>query len=145
MAAVALFTVDDLALAFGMIVSAPTATEWAAEWFRQYADRIDAAGFFVYEPWWTDEGGPPPDARAGLAGGSLRHPANGAPSYAGLRGWSKEKKFEFLMRFSDVHLDLLTLVSAELSARIREIRRDSESAAARRRENVLRLVEALRD
>jgi hypothetical protein len=116
-----LFTEAELATAFQWLLPDAVASQAAHEWFEQIADDVDEEGRFVYQDW-RELAGLPLDAPSVLAAAP-----KGVPDaeriqrqLAHFAGMSTSMRLEVLMRFSDFHLNLVSLVSAAAAERIRQ-------------------------
>ena len=141
MPATSLFTRDELAAAFGLLLPPELAGRWADEWFERFVDEddLDAAGRFVYRP--LDEEEEPPAVGDESIYDS---PLPDRTGYEYFRDKSDDDVGEYLMSFSDFHLSLVSLVSPELFERVRKARGDSPARADRQRRQMRRIIAAMR-
>ena len=142
-----LFTRAELSAAFALILPASAAADYAHRWFDQFADDEDAAGRYLWDPepfraWATDT----EREAAGLAVGPPRQSPDevGTGGYEVYAGRPDAEKGEFLLRFSDFHLNLVSLVSPELAARVAAGRGDTPAQSARSMRHMRAIVAAMR-
>lgn len=142
MTAVSLFTRDELATAFRLLMSPEAADRWATEWFNRFADEtdVDEHGRYLYRDW--DDESPSDDAI--LSRSQHADPLPGRTGYERFAEEGDDDVGEYLMSFSDFHLNLVALSSSTLNERVRVLRGDSEEKAARRRAQMLRIVDSMR-
>lgn len=134
-----LFTRAELEAAFRLILNPAEAETLADNWFRLVtsAGQVDANGFFVPDELEPDDGAP-----SVLFAPSERPQTD--TSYAVLERMTDNQLREWLSGFSDFHLNLVALVSAEADLRVRRLRGESEEQAQNRRTQTLHMVAALR-
>ncbi|HEX7794239.1 MAG TPA: hypothetical protein VF456_07815 [Vicinamibacterales bacterium] len=144
MTKIPLFTLEELTSAFALLLPADSAKAYATEWFEQIAgDNVDERGYYLYEDW-RDAA----DVRELLAAnepsiravGRQRHSAAGR--FISLRTLSMEEWHDWLIRFSDFHLNLLAASSPVLFDRIRAATGDSVETANHKRQRILELITA---
>ena len=139
-----LFTREELTRAFALILPPDAAARYAGRWFDECADEVDERGRYLWEAWrWptTEE-----EWRAlGLAHSSRDPDEVHTGGYEMFRGRPVDEKGEFLLRFSDFHLNLVSLVSADLARTIREARGDSAEQATRSRRQMEAIVAVMRE
>ena len=143
MASTPLFTRDELAAAFMLLMPAAEAAKLATEWFGQFADEIDEQGRFVYPDTWGDP--KPIEPRA-----SVEPPAEWDLPEAVVadertfQGWTDGDARAWFMRLGDLHLALVATVNEDLYERMRRARYMSNKVAARNRQQIVRAVRAYR-
>ena len=139
MSAVPLFNFAELKRAFALILPEAKAEEWAKEWWAVHATEsdLDSAGNFLFEDWPDDE-----KIEVAFAASKATN-AEYAWGFESLRERSDDELGEFLMSFTDFHLNLLSLVSPELFERVKRVRGDSNIMAERRRRQMLRIVDVI--
>lgn len=119
-----LCNVSELGQAFGLLMPSADAERWAKEWFARFADveDTDADGRYLYSEWWkpVDDADDEPQA---MISGCAGPDAASRTLAQQLREMSREELGDFLMSFSSFHLKLLSLVSPELSEKVRVIER----------------------
>lgn len=140
MRAASLFTRDELAAAFALLLPPDSAGRWADEWFERFVDQddLDAAGRFVYRPFYEEE--PPAVDDESI----LDSPLPERTGHEYFRDKSDDEVGEYLMSFSDFHLSLVSLISPELFERVRRARGDSPARADRQRRQMRRIIAAMR-
>src|SRR4051812_49828157 len=109
MHAIPIFTRAELAHAFGLLMNESAATRWADEWFIRLADDegVDENGFYLYVDWTAGD----PNLQASIvAYAGTRNPSS-RTGYEHLRLLTEDELGEFLMYFSDFHLNLLSFSS----------------------------------
>ena len=141
MAPLPLFTLEELTRAFELVFQDPaTAAGLAREWFPRFADETDGEGRLLH----PDYDGVPISTLV-IRKGNLSPAELEAHERRYFSGWSDERKREFLMGFSDLHVALVALVSPAAFERLRVARGISMEAAERSRQQMLRWTAALRD
>jgi hypothetical protein len=143
-----LFTRDELAAAFRLILSPVEAERRASTWFELFGEGcVDHEGrvVLVATPHADDESstddGWPAEAPAEH---TRRTSTSGTGGFERFRGRSEEEKGEYLMHFSDFHLNLVSLVSPEVAERVRVARGDTPEQAAWRIAQMRKIVEVMR-
>ena len=119
---------------------------WAAEWFARFGDEesVDANGYYLYRNW-ADDSDATGERESSIGAVHVEEPDTTTTWLAEFSRKSADEKAEaLLMRFSDLHLHLLMLVSPELEKRVQLVYGDTDEAANRRRQEALRVVAALR-
>lgn len=119
-----LCNVSELGQAFGLLMPRADAERWAKVWFERFTDveDTDADGRYLYRQWWrsaTEAVDEPQAVNAGCAGAD----AAARALVQDFRQMSREELGESLMSFPSLHLQLLSLVSPELSEKVRMIKR----------------------
>jgi hypothetical protein len=129
-----------------LILPPETATTCAARWFAKIAgDDVDADGYFLYEDGHseTENEDSEPDAVAfqiRVISAEERVESEG-------RFWSAlsvQDRVDLVMRFSDLHLALVALVSDDAAERLRVAAGLTPAQAAIGREQMTRAVAAVR-
>jgi hypothetical protein len=141
---VPLFTRDELAAAFRLIISAPEAERYATMWFELRGD-CDAEGRVMLD---VSVHADPETLRAleeGRARRGEEPDTRGTGGFELLRGLSDEEKGEFLMGYSDFTLDLVSLSSPSAAERIRLALGDTPKQAERRLAQMRRIVAVIRE
>jgi hypothetical protein len=133
-----LFSQQELARAFALVVPDDRASELSADWFAE--GDVDQLGNYLYRDWEFDPRPPSPatDGPQIVAGGT-----GVSNDFSPWRNLSERSKELMLEGFSDFHLDLLSLVSPELFERIRTIRCDTEATALRRSDRMRLFISAI--
>lgn len=113
-----LFTKNELASAFALLLPPREAEQTADSWFDTFAapEAKDASGYYLADDqdWRVPTGRTPTlEIRGSAVRGDLR-----TGGYEQLRGQSVVQRVGFLLRLSEFHLRLLMLVSPELSERL---------------------------
>jgi hypothetical protein len=140
-----LFTMGELRSAFELILPEDAADRWAKEWFARFGDpeSVDSNGYFLYMDWSTTGSREQHQGEvADLASDPVALNLGWLTSVATMS--PDQKAEDLLMRFSDLHLYLLILVSPTLEARVQLVYRDPPERAKRRRRIAAALAEALR-
>ena len=141
MNAIPLFTRGELAHAFGLLMSEGAAIRWAHEWFMRFTadEDVDEHGFYLYTDWTAADSSESP-AIVAIAAGAGSSQGTG---YEHLRRLTEDELGEYLMYFSDFHLNVLSLSSPIVFQRIRAALRDSMDVATRKREQMRQIVAAI--
>lgn len=140
-----LFSRDELAAAFALLLPRPRAEALATRWFEHSADEIDQHGRYLYPGPWNRPGGSSIPAPAGTPSGTdWDSPAWVAFDERTFAYMDEDDAEECFMALSDLHLALVALVSEELYQRMRIARGATEAQAARRRLQMIRAVRAYR-
>ncbi len=134
------FTRDELAQAFGLIIAATAAKHWAEEWLARFGgdEDIDEKGRFLYTHWETAR---PSVIVHRMGEGAESTDVTGYEEYS---HQSDDAIGEFLMHFSDFHLNLASLVSPELSERVRIARGDTPQRHEHRKAQMRKIVASMR-
>lgn len=139
-----LFSRFELGDAFSLVLPDSVARRLAGEWFDRYAgpDDTDQQGRFLCDrALFTSESETPGIEPIAL---STTPQDSGATRFEPLRTMSDSSLQDWLMSFTDFHLNLLMLVSPELEERVRRFRGDTHVVAARRKAQAEEMVAALR-
>ena len=140
---VSLWTQDELAQAFALLMPASEARAMAARWWAIFADKVDEAGRYLHDGPWNE---PQPSEAGDEFGGALEWQtveqveADGA-LFTGLTDASLE---HLLLRLGDLHFALVALVSPELFVRMRAVREISLAGAQRSRSQLTAAVRTYR-
>lgn len=139
MPAVPLFTRSEIEAAFGLLLPPQVAAAAARQWWEQFADEVDEHGYFLYE-----------DPLVGLNRPTGHAIASPLPESEQQRQeqlfWSSmsvEQRLELLMRFSNFHFGLVSLVSDELHERMRRAEGLTRKQAGNRGAQMRRIVAAI--
>lgn len=136
------FTRDELAEAFSLIIAAPPAQHWAGEWFARFGsdEDVDETGRYLYEHRGAE------DVRRSVVVHGVGAPtaSTGLTGYEEYSHQSDDEIGEFLMHFSDFHLNLASLVSPDLSERVRIARGDTPERHEHRKAQMRRIVASMR-
>lgn len=131
-----LFTESDLARAFGFLLPEEAARHLAARWFVEIgSDDVVNGVYMARRESWRP-------AHGQLGGLAVR----GTPSFGPPEPWkqfkegSDEWRANYLLRLSDFHLNLVSLVSPDVFERVRRLRGDTEEQAQYKREQMRRWV-----
>lgn len=131
-----LFTREELARAFGLLLPAHKASELAREWFEIFGDEgsVDGSGRYLYSNW-RDH----PSVREHVRSqpdAEIFVPATerliGGTMYDWLLTMPHEKLEELLISFSDFHLDLVSLSSPDLRRRVELVRQEEPQISTER-------------
>jgi hypothetical protein len=140
-----LFNREELAVAFAFILSVDEAQRLAAQWFERNTGRddLDSAGYFLCEKWSTKE----------IAGRELTtkskperkraQPTKKSPSTPAVL--PPQTNAEFLLGWSNLHRDLLSLVSPQLSKRVQQVTSYTDEQAHQGRENALETAQDMKN
>ena len=141
---VPIFTCDELAAAFRLVLPPDVAERCARQWFDQFAsESMDQRGKFVYKEWWDQ-----PRAPRGLAeglvvqNGSFRETERDGHERKFFGSMSVADRINLLMRFSDFHLNLVALVSEDVKRRVQAALGASDEQMERRLTQMRRIVDA---
>ena len=139
-----LFTRDELETAFRLILPQDVAARCARQWFDEFAsESVDERGYFLYEEWWNTSGTPSSLAHGLVVQtGSATDVERDAHERRFFGSMTIPERVEFLMRFSDFHLNLVALVSDELRHRVQAAIRASDAQMDRRINQMRRIVKA---
>ena len=139
---VPLFTVDELAAAFALVLSKERASALARRWFEMFVDdaMLDTAGRYVY----TDRVRDPRTPEALRVSPIVIVSPPQLPASAGMYDWilsmPQGRLEERLLSFSDVHLDLFAVSSTDGRARVDRLRQGEPPEFAERRYRELERV-----
>lgn len=137
-----LFRESELAQAFSLLLPDSTAQEWAGDWFEMLSpDEVDEKGYFLYSTEPLDDEDVAGSDFDNIGFGTRAPTQGGADRPAPL---STSELRLLLMRFSDLHLNLVALVSPQAEEKVRRLRNETEEVASRRRNQMLRLVRQLK-
>ncbi len=138
-----LFTKAELKAGFGLILPSASAAETADEWWDQFADEVDDRGYFLYD---QDPQSPALRPDNALADGSRYQAPEKREAQERLLwgGMTIADRRELLLRFSSFHFRLLALLSPDLFERMRLAEDLSVATAERGREQMKRIVAAIR-
>jgi hypothetical protein len=122
-------------------MSEGAAHRWADEWFTRFAgdENVDENGFYLYLDWTAGD----PSLQASIVAYAGSHNGSTHTGYEHLRPLTEDELGEYLMYFSDFHLNLLSFSSPIVFERIRAALGDSPKIAARKREQMQQIVQAI--
>jgi len=133
----ALFNKVELSEAVALILGPEAGGAFAARWFEENSARIDASGYFTWEPWVDELGTPYISGQPGIRTGPVRSPEQRRTDQVDF--WHRHSLKErqgMLAGFSDLHLGLVMLVSDSAADRIGEALDLPPERLARRRANM---------
>jgi|SRR5437870_4577613 len=139
-----IFTRDELAAAFRLVLPPDVADRCARQWFDQFASgSVDQRGYFLYEEWW-DRSGAPTGLAQGLAVqiGSVTDAERDAHERKVFGSMTLADRINLLMRFSDFNLNLVALVSDDVKRRVQAAIGASNGQMERRLTQMRRIVKA---
>jgi hypothetical protein len=139
-----LFTRDELAAAFRLVLPPDVADRCAREWFDQCAsESVDQRGYFLYKEWWDQSGAPAAPARGLVVQtASVTDAERDAHERKFFGSMTLADRIDLLMRFSDFHLNLVALVSDDVKRRVQAAIRASDGQMERRVTQMRRIVRA---
>jgi hypothetical protein len=141
---VPIFTCDELAAAFRLVLPPDVAERCARQWFDQFAsESMDQRGTFLYKEWW-DQPGAPRGLAEGLVvqTGSFTETERDGHERKVLGSMTVADRINLLMRFSDFHLNLVALVSEDVKRRVQVALGASDAQMERRLTQMRRIVKA---
>jgi hypothetical protein len=138
-----LFTREELAAAFALLMPPGEADTLSRKWFDEFAEATDNTGRYVYPSAWGER--KPIEPRARVAHLPEWDTAKTIARHEALFAQREPDELEqMFMRLSDLHLALVALVSDELFERMRQVRFLTNVSVARNRLQLLRAVRAYR-
>lgn len=138
-----LFTQQELATAFALVLPEDEARAVASRWFGMFADDVDPEGYFMCEPAvpWHQS----PHRYSIAAVGPYRDPnTTEPPRFIDLEGYTLDEKREWLLRWSHATLRIAMLASPEVFERVRQNYGSTHEQAERMRAEGMAMVAALR-
>ena len=146
---VPLFTREELALAFALVLTKGKPDDLARRWFQSFADEenLDAGGRYLYRDWRDDPHAqhvlePGPAVVVGLAS---RTGSQNRGMYDWLSSASAEELEDSLLSLSDFTLDLVSVSSADIRRSVEIVRaRDTHINTVDRCKELARAIALLR-
>jgi hypothetical protein len=138
---VRLFSRDELAAAFRLVVPSEVAEECASEWFVRFPEEneVDSAGFYVVDPSDTESSADDEEPQI-LA---ISEAPDSAASHDGLVNMSLDVRRRWLLSFTDFHLGLVALTSKDAAHRVQSYLGETDDQMRRRLDGMRRVVQAL--